>query len=172
MKSATDIHGVTTPWRMLEGYQPLEGTYDEMVAAPGVLRPHCDGFVRSLEALGRHEFTSRWESAQAQHSRERRHLQRLRRPAGRGSALGARHGAAAHLARGMELASRAALIQRTRLLNLILADLYGPQTLLARRTVAAVARVFEPGLPAAVSRHSRPARDSSPPACRRSGALA
>ena len=38
---------------------------------------------------------------QAQHPRERRHLQHLRRSAGRGSALGARHGAAAHLARGM-----------------------------------------------------------------------
>ena len=41
----------------------MEGAYDEMVAAPGVLRPHCEGFVRSVEALGRHEFTSRWEGA-------------------------------------------------------------------------------------------------------------
>src|SRR5260221_9436766 len=63
MESTTDIDDLTTPWRLFEGYHPLEGAYDEMVAAPGVLRPQCEGFVRSLEALGRHEFASRWESA-------------------------------------------------------------------------------------------------------------
>ena len=51
----------------------------------------------------------------------------------------------------------AALVQRTRLLNLILADLYGPQTLLRDGAAAAGARVREPGVPAAVPRHSRPA---------------
>ena len=30
MKSTTDIHGVTTPWRLFEGYHPLEGAYDEI----------------------------------------------------------------------------------------------------------------------------------------------
>src|SRR6202521_5610417 len=64
MKSPTDVHGVlTTPWRLFEVYHPAEGAYDEMIAASGALRPHCEGFVRSLEALGRHEFTSRWEGA-------------------------------------------------------------------------------------------------------------
>ena len=56
MKSVPDIHGVTTPWRLFDGYQPLEGAYDEMLAAPGVLRAHCEGLVQSLEALGQHEF--------------------------------------------------------------------------------------------------------------------
>ena len=70
--------------------------------APGVLRPHCEAFVRSLEALGRDELASRWESARRTHPRERRHLQRLRRSAGRRSAVGARPDAAADRARGME----------------------------------------------------------------------
>jgi uncharacterized circularly permuted ATP-grasp superfamily protein/uncharacterized alpha-E superfamily protein len=129
MKSANDIHGVTTPWRMLEGYQPLDGTYDEMVAAPGVLRPHCEGFVRSLEALGRHEFASRWESA--------------RRSIRENGVTYNVYGDPQGVDRPWELDMvpllispaewtrlEAALIQRTRLLNLILADLYGPQTLL------------------------------------------
>src|SRR5688500_5657649 len=63
MKSASDIQGLTTPWRLFEGYHPLDGLYDEMLTAAGGLRPHCEGFVRSLESLGRHEFTSRWEGA-------------------------------------------------------------------------------------------------------------
>jgi uncharacterized circularly permuted ATP-grasp superfamily protein len=63
MKSATETPGVTTPWRLFDGYNQLEGAYDEMLSAPGALRQHCEVFVRSLEALGQHEFASRWESA-------------------------------------------------------------------------------------------------------------
>jgi uncharacterized circularly permuted ATP-grasp superfamily protein/uncharacterized alpha-E superfamily protein len=130
MKSATDIHGVTTPWRLFEGYHPLEGAYDEMVAAPGVLRPHCEGFVRSLEALGQHEFASRWEGAKRS----------IRENGVTYNIYGDPQGAD----RPWELdmvpllispaewsALEKALIQRTTLLNLILADLYGPQTLLS-----------------------------------------
>jgi uncharacterized circularly permuted ATP-grasp superfamily protein/uncharacterized alpha-E superfamily protein len=129
MKSATDIHGVTTPWRLFEGYHPLEGTYDEMVAGPGVLRPHCEDFVRSLEALGRHEFTSRWDGA--------------RRTIRENGVTYNIYGDPQGMDRPWELDMvpllispaewtrlEAGLIQRTRLLNLILADLYGPQTLL------------------------------------------
>ena len=132
MKSDTDIHGVTTttPWRLFEGYHPSEGAYDEMVAAPGVLRPHCECLVRSIEALGRHEFTSRWEGA--------------RRSIRENGVTYNIYGDPQGVDRPWELDMvpllispaewtrlETALIQRTRLLNLILADLYGPQTLLA-----------------------------------------
>src|SRR4029453_8743236 len=130
MKSTTDIHGVTTPWRLFEGYDPLEGAYDEMVAAPGVLRSHCEGFVQSLEALGQHEFASRWEGAKRS----------IRENGVTYNIYGDPQGAD----RPWELdmvpllispaewsALEKALIQRTTLLNLILADLYGPQTLLS-----------------------------------------
>ena len=129
MQSATDINRVETPWRLFEGYQPLPGTYDEMVAAPGVLRPHCEGFVRSLEAIGRDEFTSRWEGA--------------RRSIRENGVTYNVYGDPQGVDRPWELdmvpllispaewaGLETALVQRTRLLNLILADLYGPQTLL------------------------------------------
>jgi uncharacterized circularly permuted ATP-grasp superfamily protein/uncharacterized alpha-E superfamily protein len=129
MNSATNIHDVTTPWRLFDGYHPLEGTYDEMVAAPGVLRPHCEGFVRSLEALGQHEFASRWEGAKRS----------IRENGVTYNVYGDPQG----VDRPWELDMvpllispaewtriETALIQRTTLLNLILGDLYGPRTLL------------------------------------------
>ena len=45
MTFPTEIHDVAPPWRLLDGYHPLAGAYDEMVASAGVLRPHCEGFV-------------------------------------------------------------------------------------------------------------------------------
>ena len=163
MKSATDIHGVTTPWRLFEGYHPLEGAYDEMVAAPGVLRPHCEGFVRSLEALGQHEFASRWEGAKRS-IRENGVTYNI-------------YGDPQGVDRPWELDMvpllispaewarlETALIQRTTLLNLILADLYGPQTLLGAGLLPPSLVFSNPALPAAVPRHSRPAGDSPAPA--------
>jgi uncharacterized circularly permuted ATP-grasp superfamily protein/uncharacterized alpha-E superfamily protein len=107
----------------------LAGTYDEMVAAPGALRPHCERFVRSLETIGRDEFTSRWEGA--------------RRSIRENGVTYNVYGDPQGVDRPWELDMvpllispaewarlETALIQRTRLLNLILADLYGPLTLL------------------------------------------
>src|ERR1700676_1351915 len=129
MKSAADIHGPTTPWRLFDGYRPLEGTYDELVSAPGVLRPHCERFARSPEAPDRQEFTSRWESA--------------RRSIRENGVSYNIYGDPQGMDRPWELDMvplfvspaewtrlEAGLSQRTRLLNLVLADLYGPQTLL------------------------------------------
>jgi uncharacterized circularly permuted ATP-grasp superfamily protein/uncharacterized alpha-E superfamily protein len=129
MKSVTDVPSVATPWRLFEEYHPLAGTYDEMMTPPGVLRPHCEGFVRSLEALGRQEFTSRWEN--------------VRRSIRENGVTYNVYGDPQGVDRPWELDMlplliapaewarlETALVQRTRLLNLILADLYGPQTLL------------------------------------------
>ena len=171
MKSATDIHDVTPPWRLLDGYHPLEGAYDEMVASPDVLRPHCEGFVRSIEALDQHEFASRWEGAKRS-IRENGVTYNI-------------YGDPQGVDRPWELDMvpllispaewarlEPALVQRTTLLNLILADLLRPPDIAPRRAAAAVARVLEPGVPAAVPRHPRPAWHSSPPARRGPGALA
>jgi uncharacterized circularly permuted ATP-grasp superfamily protein/uncharacterized alpha-E superfamily protein len=129
MKTATDFHPAATPWRLFDGYRPLEGAYDEMVAAPDGLRPYCEGFVRSLEALGQHEFASRWEGAKRS----------IRENGVTYNVYGDPQG----VNRPWELDMvpllispaewvrlETALVQRTRLLNLVLADLYGPQTLL------------------------------------------
>src|SRR5262245_60784520 len=62
--SAAGIPQGTVPWRLLDGYHTVRGVYDEMVAsAPDGVRPHCAPLVESMEALGRHELASRWENA-------------------------------------------------------------------------------------------------------------
>jgi uncharacterized circularly permuted ATP-grasp superfamily protein/uncharacterized alpha-E superfamily protein len=117
------------PWRLLDGYHPVDGVYDEMVAGPDSFRPHCEPFIRSIEALGRHELASRWENAK----------RTLRDNGVTYNVYGDPQGAD----RPWELdlmplvISQAewsrletALVQRTRLLNLILADLYGERRLL------------------------------------------
>jgi uncharacterized circularly permuted ATP-grasp superfamily protein/uncharacterized alpha-E superfamily protein len=129
MKSAANIHGATIPWRLLDEYSVVESVYDEMVTGRGVLRPHCETFVRSLEALGRHEFASRWDSAK----------RAIRENGVTYNIYGDPQG----MDRPWELDMvpllmsaedwshlETALIQRTRLLNLILADIYGPQRLM------------------------------------------
>ena len=126
--NGADIRGTTVPW-LLEGYLPIEGSFDEMMAAPGILRPHCEPLVQSLETLGRHEFLSRCESA--------------RRAIRENGITYNIYGDPQGLVRPWELdlvprllssaewsRLEAGLVQRTRLLNLIVADLYGAQRLL------------------------------------------
>src|SRR5262245_26328205 len=62
MRSVTTPQ-TTIPWRLLDGYQPPTGVYDEILGAPDALRLPYGGFVRSLETIGRHELASRWENA-------------------------------------------------------------------------------------------------------------
>src|SRR5262245_31272314 len=63
MESVTQAPGSAAPWRLLEGYETRGHVHDELVTAGGQLRPHYDIFARSLEAIGRHEIASRWENA-------------------------------------------------------------------------------------------------------------
>ena len=115
---------------LFHGYQPPSGKFDEMFSAPGVLRPHWKQFVEALDAMGRPELGRRWEIAQ-----------RLIRENGVTYNV---HGDEQGYDRPWELdalpllipaaewsALSAGLTQRARLLNMILADVYGPQTLLA-----------------------------------------
>lgn len=119
----------TVPWRLLDGYEPIEGVYDEMVTAPDSPRPQFGPLVQSLESIGRHELTSRWENAK----------RALRDNGVTYNVYGDPQGtdrrweldmmplviSAAEWSR-----LEAGLVQRTRLLNLILGDVYGPQRLL------------------------------------------
>jgi uncharacterized circularly permuted ATP-grasp superfamily protein/uncharacterized alpha-E superfamily protein len=115
---------------LFAGYQPLPGVYDEMFTAPGQLRPHWRQFVELMNRLGPNELGRRWEQAQ-----------RLIRENGVTYNV---HGDSEGKDRPWELdaiplllpaaewdALSAGLAQRARLLNLILADVYGPQDLLA-----------------------------------------
>jgi uncharacterized circularly permuted ATP-grasp superfamily protein/uncharacterized alpha-E superfamily protein len=113
------------------GYPHTAGVYDEMSVVPGVLRPHWDTFIHSLSALGDRELGRRWQTAR----------QRIRENGVTYNVYGDPLG----MDRPWNLDSiplmippsewsqlEAGLIQRARLLNLILADLYGPQQLLRR----------------------------------------
>jgi uncharacterized circularly permuted ATP-grasp superfamily protein/uncharacterized alpha-E superfamily protein len=111
------------------GYPQTVGVYDEMSAGLGVLRPHWDIFINSLSALGGQELARRWQTAR----------QRIRENGVTYNVYGDPLG----MDRPWNLDAiplmippsewsqlEAGLIQRARLLNFILADLYGPQQLL------------------------------------------
>ena len=117
------------PGEMLRQYRPPADVYDEMFSAPGIVRPHWQKFVAALEDLGADELRRRWEQA--------------RRIIHENGVTYNVFGDPQGMDRPWELdalplllpaaewtALSAGLIQRARLLNLILADLYGPQRLL------------------------------------------
>lgn len=111
------------------GYPKTSGVYDEMLSSSGVLRPQWDPFVGALSGLGAEELAHRWQTAR----------QRIRENGVTYNVYGDPLGMdrpwnldAIPLiippAEWSEL--EAGLIQRARLLNQILVDLYGPQQLL------------------------------------------
>ena len=126
---APEFRDPVVPWRLLEDYRPLPGVYDEMSSAIGQPRPHCQDLVRSLEGLGRSELSSRWEGAK----------RAIRDNGVTYNVYGDPQGVDRPWTLDMlplliEPSEwgriEGALLQRSRLLNLILADLYGPQRLL------------------------------------------
>ena len=108
-----------------QGYRPLAGAADEMVDAAGALRPHWAPFVQRLDDLGPAELRRRWDQARALiHENGITH-----------NVYGDPHG----LDRPWSLdfvpllvpsaewdGLAGGLIQRARLLDRLLADLYGP----------------------------------------------
>jgi uncharacterized circularly permuted ATP-grasp superfamily protein/uncharacterized alpha-E superfamily protein len=128
MKHPPETSRAPAPWHLLEHYKLADGVYDEMATAPDVLRPHCGIFAHSLESLGREELGARWESARRSIRDNGVTYNVYRDPQG--------------MDRPWELDMipllippaewtkiETALAQRARLLNLILADVYGPQRL-------------------------------------------
>ena len=126
---APEFRGPAVPWRLLEDYRPPAGIYDA-VSGPGA-RPHahCETLVRSLERLGRHELSSRWEAAK----------RAIRDNGVTYNVYGDPQGVDRPwtldmmpllIEPGEWNRIEGALLQRSRLLNTILADLYGPQRLL------------------------------------------
>ncbi len=110
-------------------YSPMPGIYDEMMSAPGVLRPHWDDYLGSISTLGVDELARRWNTAR----------QRIRENGVTYNVYGDPLGmdrpwnldAIPLLISPTEWRElEAGLIQRARLLNWILTDLYGSQKLL------------------------------------------
>lgn len=114
---------------LLREYQAATGAYDELKDAAGAIRPHWNSLLNSLQRLGPAELAVRQENTQRV---VREH--------------GATYNAYAEsdrlgrpwsldllplvISRGEWSRLEAGLIQRSRLLNSILADFYGPQQLL------------------------------------------
>jgi uncharacterized circularly permuted ATP-grasp superfamily protein/uncharacterized alpha-E superfamily protein len=128
MPPQTDTQG-GAPWRLFDGYRPPTGVYDEVVEGSERLHAHYEPLVHALEGLGRHELSSRWENAK----------RAIRDNGVTYNVYGDPQGVNRPWTLDMmplliapEEWSRieAALLQRARLLNLVLADLYGPQQLL------------------------------------------
>jgi uncharacterized circularly permuted ATP-grasp superfamily protein/uncharacterized alpha-E superfamily protein len=129
MTPTTEPNLAPTPSGLFASYQPRPEDFDEIRAVSGALRPHWQPLVQGLERIGRDGVRERSESAR----------QLLRE-----------HGVTYNVHADGESAERtweldllplaidaqewaqleAGLIQRTRLLNLVLADIYGPQQLL------------------------------------------
>src|SRR5262245_25515738 len=110
-------------------YQNSTQVYDEMLAAPGTLRPHWQRFIQALDAMPGEDLARRWE-----------HARRTIRENGVTYNV---YGDPRGTNRPWELDTipllmpeqewrglEDGLIQRARLLNLIVSDLYGRQSLL------------------------------------------
>ncbi len=117
-----------TPSALLEGYAPLPGSADELVDADGALRPHWRPLIDGLSALGSAEL-KRLEATALRMVRDNGVTYNVygdpeapQRPWDLDIAPLAI--SAAEWA-GLE----AGLVQRARLLDRILADVYGPQSL-------------------------------------------
>ena len=119
---------------LLRDYPPPNGVYDEMLGGVNLPRPHWQRLIKSFEQLGVSELSLRRESA----------ARVLRENGVTYNIYGDEHG----LGRPWSLdlvpfvlppdewrAIEEGIAQRTRLLNLILGDLYGPQTLLRDGTL-------------------------------------
>ena len=114
-------------WR--KNYTPLPGVYDEMLSAHGEVHPHWAGFVEHMDQMGSAEIARRWEQA----------LRLLHENGVSYNVYGDPHGidrpwvldAVPMMISAREWSGlERALTQRARLLNLILADIYGSQKLL------------------------------------------
>src|SRR3984893_14201380 len=124
--------------RILSGYRPLPGIFDEMMDPQGRPRAHWQSFLRMLAGLGTDEINRRFSAAD-RHLRESGVFYRVYEdPAGTERPWPLSHVPLIIAATEWE-ALRAGLIQRAELLEAVIADSYGPARL-----------VTEGRLPAAV----------------------
>src|SRR3984957_6146692 len=116
---------------VLQHYSAVPGVFDEMQEAPAVLRPHWRPFIESLQQLGRHELVSRWENGRRIIREHGVTYNVYGDPQGMDRPWGLDF---VPLVITAEEWTRieAGLIQRSRLFNLILADIYGGSQRLLR----------------------------------------
>ncbi len=134
----------TLPGAFRMGYPLPRGSWDEMFGPDGMPRPHAETFFNLLSGLSREEIGRRWDLG----------LRLIRENGVTYNVYTGNEG----LDRPWQLdplplmipgeewrAIEAALVQRATLLNLVLADLYGAQELLARGLIPPVPVLSHPG---------------------------
>ena len=126
--SVTDVpKTISTDWR--QGYAALPGVYDEMLSPQGGIHPHWSGFVEQMDALGSAEIERRWDFAQRLLHENGVSYNVYGDPRGIDRPWVLDAVPMMISAREWSVLERG-LTQRARLLNLVLADIYGSQRLL------------------------------------------
>ena len=129
MSPATEPNLALRPSGVFADYRPPRDGFDEMMAGPGLVRAHWEPLVRGLEQLGHEGLRERQESA-GQLLREHGVTYNVHAD-GQSAERRWELGMVPLVIDADEWTRLAAgLTQRTRLLNLVLADIYGPQRLL------------------------------------------
>ncbi len=116
---------------LLETYSAGSGIFDELNESPSTTRPHWQPLIQSLQQLGRHELQSRWENGRRIIREHGVSYNVYGDPEGMDRPWGLD---LVPLVINPEEWSRieAGLIQRSRLFNLVLADIYGGSQRLLR----------------------------------------
>jgi uncharacterized circularly permuted ATP-grasp superfamily protein/uncharacterized alpha-E superfamily protein len=114
---------------MLDGYAPLPGAFDEMFSAPGLLRPAWRTFADALTTFGADEFARRREQSVRLVHENGLMYNAVGEP-GQGARPWDLDVFPVLIAADEWRRISTGLVQRARLLNRVLADLYGPQRLL------------------------------------------
>lgn len=118
---------------LIRSYQPLRGLYDEMIGDDRQVRPHWRQFIRTIDSLPSRELSRRWRQAE-----RLLHENGLTYTLDPGSERPWELDFVPLVLSGDEWREiEAGLVQRARLLNAILADLYGPQALLREGRIPA-----------------------------------
>ncbi len=129
---------------LFRGYRLARGSYDEVYAAPGVLRPAWQVFAKAATGLTRKEYVHRWEQAQRLLRQNSLSYPDLRDPAARRRPWEL-DGLPLVIAADEWRTLETALKQRAYLLDRILRDLFGPQTLLRNGVLPSEVLYRNPG---------------------------
>jgi uncharacterized circularly permuted ATP-grasp superfamily protein/uncharacterized alpha-E superfamily protein len=123
--------------RLLSGYRPLAGIFDEMMAEDGKVRPHWGPFLTMLASLGTEEINRRFDVADRYLQDSGVFYRVYGDPAGAERPWPLSH--TPLIINPTEWAElKSGLIQRAKLLELVLADAYGPATIVRDGLVPAV----------------------------------
>ena len=152
--------------RLLAGYRPLAGIFDEMMDADGQVRPHWAPFLTMLASLGAEEINRRFAVADRYLHDSGVFYRVYEDPAGAERPWPLSH--VPLIINPSEWdALKSGLIQRAKLLELVLADVYGAATHRARRPGAGRADRRQPGVSAAARRRGAARRRASAVLCGR-----